>query len=209
MKTRGMLAAEFCVTGFHFHLVKRKLDHGTASLKSRNSQHVCQQVLQRICRRGRPVPKSQHQPELNNSDDGAPGASSETDQPTKTQPARRSQRATKTASARQTAMQTQQPGSSAGPSSLLDLSASEAAAGLPPIHRPRTRSEHRDSKQHVKASSADAEAAASGSARHPPARRRTRQNASEDGNAGPLQPDADDITVHGSLRQSASAAPKR
>ena len=69
------------------------------------------------------------------------------------QPARCSQRAARATPAKQTAVQTQHPGSSAGPSSLLapitGLSASEAAAGLPLIHRPRTRSEQRASLEHA------------------------------------------------------------
>ncbi len=189
--------------------------HMAQPLKTRKVSIHAAWVSSCSCRQGRVVPKSQHQPERNNpDDDGSQGLSSGSGQPNQTcapQPARRLHRAARATPAEQTGVQTQQRGSSAGPSSLLapitGLSASEAAAGLPLIHRPRTRSEQRASLDLAGRPSADAEAAAAlGSAR---ARRCTRQNATEDGGAGPLTLAAGDITADASLRHSAPAAPKR
>ncbi len=167
--------------------------------------------------------KAKHQPELIDlDDDEEPGPSSASALPSNSraaQPAEFLQRAANRSFASQVAMQLQQPGSSAGPSRharqcslyvpIIDLSESEAAAGLPPMHGSRDATEQRDSLDCGKQLPAKAEAGAPGSVGHPSARRRPRQDALEDGDAGPVWLDGDDRNADASLKWSASAAPKR
>ncbi|CAL5223005.1 g5454 [Coccomyxa viridis] len=167
--------------------------------------------------------KAKHQPELIDlDDDEEPGPSSASALPSNSraaQPAEFLQRAANRSFASQVAMQLQQPGSSAGPSRharqcslyvpIIDLSESEAAAGLPPMHGSRDATEQRDSLDCGKQLPAKAEAGAPGTVGHPSARRRPRQDALEDGDAGPVWLDGDDRNADASLKWSASAAPKR
>ena len=181
-----------------------------------------------LCRQHRVMSKSKHRPELIDLDDDdeeeeeEPGPSSGTahfSTSLAAQPSKSLQRAANGKPANQTAMHALQPGSSAGPSRharrssqpvpIIDLSESEAAAGLPAIHGHRNRSVQRDSLDLGKHPSADTQAAAPGRARHPPAGRRSKQEALEVGGAGPLWLDADDIAADARVQWSASAAPKR
>lgn len=175
-----------------------------------------------LCRRGRGMVKLKHQPgliDLLDDDHEEPGPSSgfaHHSTNLAAQPAETLRRAASDKPANLTAMHTLQPGSSAGPSRharrsslsipIIDLSESEAAAGLPPMHGRRTRGEQRDSIDHGQHLSADAEATGPDSAS---AKRHTRQSDPRDKAAVPLWLDAEDISAGASLKWSASAAPKR
>ena len=168
--------------------------------------------------------KAKHQPELIDLDDDEeePGPSSASAHPSKSlaaQPATSLRKAANKNFAGQIAMQLQQPGSSASPSKrvilnslsipIIDLSESEAAAGLPPMHGRCSNSEQQVIPGPGKQFPADADALAPGSVGRPSVRRRPRQDALEDGDAGPLWLDGDDSNADASLKWSASDAPKR
>ena len=176
-----------------------------------------------LCRRGRVMFKAKHRPDIyiDLDEEDEPGPSSASAHPRTSLAAQATslQRAANKDSASRTAMHLQQPGSSAGPSRharpstqvvpIIDLSESEAAAGLPPMHGRSNGSKHRDSLDLGEHFPASAEALAPDSAGHPSARRRPRQDAPEDEGAGPVWLDAEDIAADASLKWTASAAPKR
>ena len=166
--------------------------------------------------------KSKHQAELIDLDDDVheePGPSLGFARHTTSlaaQPARFLQRTATAKPANGAAMHMLQPGSSAGPSrhatrsrpsvSIIDLSESEAAAGLPPMHGRRTRFEQKESIDHGQHLPANAEATGPESAT---ARKYKRQGALGDNVADPLWLDAEDISLDASQKWNASAAPKR
>ena len=171
--------------------------------------------------------KSKHQPELIDLDDDdeeeEPGPTSGLANFSTSLAARHAkslQRAANGKPANQTAMHALQPGSSANPSRharrssqpvpIIDLSESEAAAGLPALHGRSNPRMQRDSPAPGKHPSAGLQAAAAGNARHSSARKRLTLDAPEGGIAGPsLWLDAEDIAADVDLKWSASAAPKR
>lgn len=121
--------------------------------------------------------------------------------------------------ARHAARHSHRASSSAGPSRhtgvsslvpVIDLSESEAAAGLPPMHRRKKQSQHNTaSLANARQEQAIAEATASGQARDRSAKRRMRQDELETDSAAPVWLDMDNVIPDVNLKKSASAAPKR
>ena len=93
---------------------------------------------------------------------------------------------------------------------VIDLSESEAAAGLPPMHRRKKQSQHNTaSLANARQEQTLAEATASGQARDRSAMRRMRQDDLGRDSAPPVWLDMDDVITDANLKKSASAAPKR
>lgn len=93
---------------------------------------------------------------------------------------------------------------------ILDLSESETAAGLPQMYGSRSCSGHRLSPEHGQHLPADTEVTAPGGGGHPSGRTPIRQEIFwYEGDAEPLWWDAEDVFADAGLESSASAAPER